>query len=730
MSSEQTAFATRFSALHAFGLAAFAVSLPLFLVFANSPEFFFAHGFTPMRTFVFAAGLGWGVPLALTGAAAALNAVPLRATRALNWGLAGVLAILAVLPTMNRLELLPGSACIVLSFMLGAVVVHFYARTRAVRELFTLLAIAGLMYPLWFAWRLDVFARRPAPALDPVVQTGDADRRPVVWLMFDEFGVEAILNDDGEIDAEHFPNFAALASQSLWFRDATTVAEMTTEAVPALLTGRYPPEGENLSPLYLYHPENAMTILHAAGYRVFAREILTRLCPPLINSAEGTPASTWKPFLDDVEIVFGHVMFGRVLGEWLPSISRQTAHFRLAAADIETDGPQLQQLTDTDQFRTATFDRFLADLSSRDSELHYLHLSIPHREYLFLPSGRLYLKGADIALGESFVGLNLQGSPGDQFGDRTESPYPVALARQRYLLQAGFADYLVGRTVARLRELGAYDRAVFVVTADHGVSFTPGMSDRLAVSPHAAVIGDADHARDILKVPAFIKLPQQAEGRRIDRPAETIDVLPTLLDILGIALRAPVGRSLLDESDARAGEFLLFSELHRRFVAHAIEAAPPGYLAARSVQNVRAENFRPRTKWDEAFLHKDVSIVMRNPEPARGFRAEIHNAADYSSVDAGSNYIPVFVNARLVPENGAEPPAAVAVAVNGRIEAIAIPYTDARGRTWARAMVPESSLRDGANEVGLWQILDGSDPILAPIPGGFVPAASAAGTGE
>ena len=76
-----------------------------------------------------------------------------------------------------------------------------------------------------------------------------------------------------------------------------------------------------------------------------------------------------------------------------------------------------------------------------------------------------------------------------------------------------------------------------VVLADHGVSFVPGGNARLV---------DRDNIADIARVPLFVKLPGQRAGRVDTRAARTIDVLPTIADVLGVRLPWRVdGRSLL-----------------------------------------------------------------------------------------------------------------------------------------------------------------------------------------
>ena len=46
--------------------------------------------------------------------------------------------------------------------------------------------------------------------------------------LFDELPLASVVDEDGTIDAELFPNLAGLAAESTWFRNATTVSSSTT----------------------------------------------------------------------------------------------------------------------------------------------------------------------------------------------------------------------------------------------------------------------------------------------------------------------------------------------------------------------------------------------------------------------------------------------------------------------------------------------------------------------
>ncbi|MFL5866066.1 MAG: sulfatase-like hydrolase/transferase [Thermoleophilaceae bacterium] len=98
---------------------------------------------------------------------------------------------------------------------------------------------------------------------------------PVVLLVLDEFPTTDLLGKHRAIDARRFPNFARLARDAGWYRNATTVYDTTFSAVPAILEGRvhrYRPGG-------LRPPRNnILSLLAHHGYRVHASAEARNVC--------------------------------------------------------------------------------------------------------------------------------------------------------------------------------------------------------------------------------------------------------------------------------------------------------------------------------------------------------------------------------------------------------------------------------------------------------------------
>jgi arylsulfatase A-like enzyme/Tfp pilus assembly protein PilF len=115
-------------------------------------------------------------------------------------------------------------------------------------------------------------------------------------------------------------------------------------------------------------------------------------------------------------------------------------------------------------------------------------------------------------------------------------PYASRYADRPYDGEVAWSDELVGRIDAALGDAGLRDDTLLVVTSDHG----EGLDEH----------GEAVHGffvyETTLRVPLIARGPGITPGTRLTTVARTIDVLPTMLDLLAIAppARAVSGRSM------------------------------------------------------------------------------------------------------------------------------------------------------------------------------------------
>ena len=125
----------------------------------------------------------------------------------------------------------------------------------------------------------------------------------------------------------------------------------------------------------------------------------------------------------------------------------------------------------------------------------------------------------------------------------------VAVLRSLYESGIRYLDRDLGRLFGFLQEQGLYDESIIVVTSDHGEEF----------QEHGKFLHSQIYDESV-RVDLILKLPHQdLAGTEIDAQVEVLDLLPTLLELVGLQSSNPIqGRSLvpllrggeLDESAA------------------------------------------------------------------------------------------------------------------------------------------------------------------------------------
>lgn len=187
----------------------------------------------------------------------------------------------------------------------------------------------------------------------------------------------------------------------------------------------------------------------------------------------------------------------------------------------------------------------------------FVHSKRPHAPYLFPDSalrvaeaeGRLD-RGYDGPVIDNYADWKKKFSSKNWFGNHIPGLVPdcwifEGLIRkgnakdrrrveQLYAVGVNVADLYLGRLVSALRDSGALENTILVVTSDHGEQ----LLQRGSLS-HMTLF------REETNVPLLIRLPEKLRGKglrdRVTADVQTTDILPTVLSLLGI--RAPEGIS-------------------------------------------------------------------------------------------------------------------------------------------------------------------------------------------
>jgi hypothetical protein len=550
-----------------------------------------------------------------------------------------------------------------------------------VRTWLAYLAAAPLLFAGLFLTTSSVSELVFPDASAEAVDAGPAEA-PVVMLLLDEFPLMSLLDADGNIDADLYPNFARLAGDATWFRNATGVSGYTPVAMPAMLSGRWPVGGR--SPTAEQFPETLFTLL-GRSHEITAYETITQLCPTDLCTVGAPTGSTGtRALLRDAARVWRELVAPREsVDDITQSIEEETAAERPAP---KHSGDTQFGFGALEENQPARFTQFLGDIDGAEpASFWFLHLLMPHAPWRYLPSGVQY---------ES----RQFGKDGD---DRwVDEPWVLTHQQQRHLLQTVYTDGLLGQVLDKLEDEGLYDDALVVVAADHGIGFTPGHRAR-SLDPD-----DPAGAAQLMWVPFFVKAPGQRGGEVRDDNVITIDIAPTVADALDVEIPWPVdGISLLGPERRESDE--------KRFVGTPDVTVSAGRFLPEVLGGLASRLGSPVDGVASLFRVGPHAGLIGSAAPAGGDPARaagVDGLDAYAEVDPGSGVVPALVTGRVGGEVAEAE--AVAVALNGTIHAVSGLYRDGDDRRFA-ALLPSDAFPAGDNRLQLFAV--GAGGRLAPL---------------
>jgi hypothetical protein len=493
---------------------------------------------------------------------------------------------------------------------------------------------------------------------------------PLVFLVFDEFPVASLIDPQGNLRADRYPNFARLAADGTFFRNAMTVEQQTTHSVPAMLTGVVPDQSK--TPFAGQYPENIFTALQDS-YDLRVYETITQLCPRSLCEGIGVSST---PLLRDVGIVAGHVLLPSGVTAGLPQIDRGWGDFGAATSEFDVVAEFRENLEADPRKPIATLVDDIGRTGDGRPPFYFLHAVVPHHPWQFLPDTRRYP-------------LVTERAPGSVSPGWGNDEFLVAQAMQRHLLQVGYVDTALGEILDALEEAGIYEDAMILVVADHGIAVRPGVTHQRQISQES--VGE------VAAVPLFIKAPGQAGGVVDDRRALTLDLVPTIADVIDADLPWDTdGVSLFGPDPERAETTTIgpFSEAtygvdgsEKLAVAERLETLFPG-----------GDPWALRPAGSPDLLGREVDAAAI---PSGGIMAHLERPLLYGVVDTDGEIIPARLTGTLIgATDGTE---VLAVAVNGTIGAMTRSYIE-EDETWFQAMLPHELFVEGENDIQIFHV--------------------------
>lgn len=178
-------------------------------------------------------------------------------------------------------------------------------------------------------------------------------------------------------------------------------------------------------------------------------------------------------------------------------------------------------------------DRWVKKVAKGDKPFFlFLHMFEPHFPYE--PPDETTLK---FLPGQTALRVPLDALQPGLMSKKRLSPEAILEFTARYDAEIYNADAVVGRLVRRLSRLEEFENTLFIFTSDHGET----LFERLWVADHGGRAYDEQ-----THVPMVIHFPSgKYRRKRVAAPVHHVDIVPTVLDVVGIdAPEGLPGRSL------------------------------------------------------------------------------------------------------------------------------------------------------------------------------------------
>lgn len=358
-----------------------------------------------------------------------------------------------------------------------------------------------------------LFSRAPPPGARRVMaphhpQTALLQAKPDVYvLLVDTLRADA-LGVYGAQDAAS-PRIDAFAAEAVVFDQAISAASWTRASVASIVTASLPSQhGCRGKDAML--PPSVETLAEVLQHNGFATGGLPD--NPNISGTFGFDQGfDWYPYAPRYplwarESTYGLSLYGALRLAWARVTPERRVEDYYLPAETQVD-------------------RALDWIQAQRGDRHFLfvHLMEPHDPYFSHPYDGEAVGRAD-----------------------TPDPPPGQAAHLRalYADEVRHLDTELGRFFDRLAADGRYDDALIVLAADHGEEF----------QEHGGWWHGVTAYDEMVHVPLIIKLPgNRAGGTRVPWQVRTIDIAPTVTDLVGVDIGADwVGESVfVDDFDAQ-----------------------------------------------------------------------------------------------------------------------------------------------------------------------------------
>jgi arylsulfatase A-like enzyme len=361
----------------------------------------------------------------------------------------------------------------------------------------------------WIAFGIAGLAVVIGAAL--LVLSGREPRPNVVLIVLDTVRAD-VVGLDGP-SGPLTPNLDAIAQESTTFTNAFAPAPWTVPSHASLFTGLFPHEhGANHGQLLLQESfETLAERLQAKGYATGGFT-----CNPWLNLRSGMAQGfdTYEEVYRRVEpdTDQGAAIATDMVCDWIRQQAERPGPFLLFVNYLEAHLPYAPPAPVRQRLESARTGPLPATFSLAQAEAHII-------------------------------------------GKQRLSAEELQIARDLYHAEIAYLDDQIATVISCLRACNVLDNTLLIITSDHGEH----------LGKHDLMGHEFSVFEPVLRIPLLVRYPpRMPAGRRVHTPVSLVDVLPTVLDVLGDDDETLSGRSLLQFVAADRGpDRILLAEYSR-----------------------------------------------------------------------------------------------------------------------------------------------------------------------
>ena len=405
-----------------------------------------------------------------------------------------------------------------MSFLIARILEKYLLKLFIGLAFFSTASAAYFIYESYITYNRDVIIAKLEKGAG--IDSGDAltvldnekIKIPVVHVIMDELSAYFLRDQNNEINARLYPNFADFAKTATWYPNYTT--------------------GESSTIINLYSMVSGIDLLSKTVGTKLPKEIptiyseLAKRVPVVISEPRGNIVRvsgllqanpqlsySWPSYIRNLLNIYSEGVIPQAWIEVTPLV------FLAEVASGGRMSSKRGRETVVEAY-SVRLSRFIDQLNANSVSVFYSYF--PHSPYMLNPDGSLTQIAGKTRLSRRFHVL-----------DKDNNSETYRNVWRSYKNQIRYVDNIFGKIIGAIKKNGDFEDALIIVGSDHGIGFTSGATGR---DNHKAREDKKMQESNVMNAAALlmVKYPRQADREIKVIDARPYDIAATVADVLGV----------------------------------------------------------------------------------------------------------------------------------------------------------------------------------------------------